>query len=540
MVVDINRCIGCQTCTIACKDINDTPPGVQWRRVLDVEQGTFPDVERLFLVVGCQHCEEPPCVPVCPSGATAQRADGLVTMDYDTCIGCGYCAVSCPYQARTIVHDKKWFYGQETEPERIVSHDDRLGVANKCTFCKERLDDGLAQGLTPGVDPEATPMCSASCIARAIHFGDFNDPDSNVSLLTRDNQSFQMHEELGTNPQIRYLYETPAVPGREATAEDTGDERLADPANPLVGQRQTFWDLRAAVNFTMGGFSSGLAALACLLYFAGIVHERWLLGLYLVAGVCMAVGLFFVFLEIGRKLRFFNVLRRPQSSWMTRETYVVAVFYPALLADLIWPSAALHLLIGLAAAAFLFCQARILYAAKGIPAWRHPLIPWMLAATGLAEGAAFITLSGHLAAPTAPWLSPVTTVALPRHRQGQRHSAAGAGGSRARGAVGAGRGACAPRRALRRSARLVRRPGLGHRDRRSGRARRRGALEVHGGRLRLLPAGLRLAENAPARLRRTRRPGALRRRLGTPSTLRLWPKRLQRPKVSRLLTIFGR
>jgi phenylacetyl-CoA:acceptor oxidoreductase subunit 1 len=412
MVVDINRCIGCQTCTIACKDINDTPPGVQWRRVLDVEQGTFPDVERLFLVVGCQHCEEPPCVPVCPSGATAQRADGLVTMDYDTCIGCGYCAVACPYQARTIVHDKKWFYGEETVQERVVSHDDRLGVANKCTFCKERLDDGLAQGLTPGVDPEATPMCSSSCIARAIHFGDFNNPDSNVSQLTRDNQSFQMHEELGTNPQIRYLYETPAVPGREASAADTDDERLADPANPLVGKRQTFWDLRAAVNFTMGGFSSGLAALACLLHFAGIVHERWLMGLYLVAGVCMALGLFFVFLEIGRKLRFLNVLRRPQSSWMTRETYVVAVFYPALLADLIWPSAALHLLIGLAAAAFLFCQARILYAGKGIPAWRHPLIPWMLAATGLAEGAAFITLSGHLAAPTTPWLSPVAALAL--------------------------------------------------------------------------------------------------------------------------------
>ncbi len=89
MVVDLNRCVGCQTCTIACKHSNDTPPGVQWRRVLDVERGTFPDVERLFLVTGCQHCAEPPCVPVCPTGATAQRADGLVTMDYDTCIGCG-------------------------------------------------------------------------------------------------------------------------------------------------------------------------------------------------------------------------------------------------------------------------------------------------------------------------------------------------------------------------------------------------------------------------------------------------------------------
>ena len=103
MVVDVNRCVGCQTCTVACKHANDTVPGVQWRRVLDVETGKFPDVERLFMVVGCQHCAEPPCVPVCPSGATKQRGDGLVTMDYDLCIGCASCAVACPYQARTIV-----------------------------------------------------------------------------------------------------------------------------------------------------------------------------------------------------------------------------------------------------------------------------------------------------------------------------------------------------------------------------------------------------------------------------------------------------
>ena len=111
MIVDLNRCVGCQTCTIACKQANDTPPGVQWRKVLDVEYGQFPSVERLFLVTGCQHCANPSCVPVCPTGATKQRADGLVTMDYDACIGCGYCAVSCAYQARTIVHDPKGYYG---------------------------------------------------------------------------------------------------------------------------------------------------------------------------------------------------------------------------------------------------------------------------------------------------------------------------------------------------------------------------------------------------------------------------------------------
>ncbi len=410
MVIDVNRCVGCQTCTIACKNINDSPPGVQWRSVLDVEQGTYPDVERLFLVVGCQHCAEPPCVPVCPTGATAQRADGLVTMDYDTCIGCGYCAVACPYQARTIVHDKKWFFGEETASERLTSHDDRLGVATKCNFCEERLDDGLARGLTPGVHPEATPVCSASCIARAIHFGDFNDADSNVSSLVRDNKTFQMHEGLGTDPQIRYLYETPAVPGREASSEDTSDERLADPANPLVGTRQTLWDFRAAMNFTLGGFASGLAVVAYVLHLLGLGGAPT--DLYLVAGIGMAIGLFFVFLEIGRKLRFLRVLLRPQSSWMTRETYAVALFYPALLADLMWPGEVLHLVVALAAAAFLYCQGQILFAGKGIPAWRHPLMPWMLVATGLAEGAAFIALSGALASFAAESAGPAATAAL--------------------------------------------------------------------------------------------------------------------------------
>ena len=403
MVVDLNRCVGCQTCTIACKHSNDTPPGVQWRRVLDVERGTFPDVERLFLVTGCQHCAEPPCVPVCPTGATAQRADGLVTMDYDTCIGCGYCAVACPYQARTIVHDKSWYYGAPTAQETKVQHDDRYGVANKCTFCVERIDEAAEIGLTPGVDLSHTPACVSSCIAGALHFGDFADDASNVSRITRDSANFQMHAELGTDPQIRYLYDVPdATPGRDAAPEDTDDTVLARPEDPMVGDRQTFWDMRAAMNFTLGGMFSGLAVVALIAHlfargdgvwlFYGM-GESGLLLLYLGAGIGMAVGLFLVFLEIGRKLRFMYVLLRPQTSWMTRETYVVALFYPALLADLIWPSMVLHAVVAIAGGAFLYCQGHLLHAGRGIPAWRVEAMPRMLVATGLFEGAGWLAIA---------------------------------------------------------------------------------------------------------------------------------------------------
>jgi phenylacetyl-CoA:acceptor oxidoreductase subunit 1 len=407
MVVDLNRCVGCQTCTIACKHHNDTVPGVQWRRVLDVEVGSFPDVERLFLVTGCQHCADPPCVPVCPTGATRQRADGLVTMDYDVCIGCAYCAVSCPYQARTIVHDERWYYGVETRQERAVAHSERRGVAQKCTFCIDRVDSAPAQGLTPGLDPEVTPACSAACIAQAIHFGDFNDPASNVSRLAAGNPVFQMHAELGTDPQIKYLYTTPAVPGREAAARDDDDERLADPANPLVGQRQALWDWRAAMNWCFGGVSSGFALLAALGAWAGAVDGARLPAAFALAAVLMAIGLFFVFLKIGRKLRFWRAVSRPQTSWMTRELYAVAVFFPAVAADLVRPQPALDALAALAAAAFLVCQAKILHRARGIPAWRAPLIPWMIAATGLLEGFGLLALvafvsPGFAAAPLLP------------------------------------------------------------------------------------------------------------------------------------------
>ena len=386
MVVDLNRCVGCQTCTIACKHHNDTPPGVQWRRVLDVEQGKYPNVERVFLVTGCQHCANPPCVPVCPTGATRQRADGLVTMDYDTCIGCGYCAVACPYQARTIAHERAWYFGTPSRQEEQVFHDEQVGVATKCTFCVDKIDEAAkSPDVVPGLDLEATPACAASCIAEALHFGDFADPGSNVSRLAAENAHFQMHADLGTDPQIRYLYEVPATtPGRDADEAD--DTRGSDLNDPLVGGRQTFWDGRAAMNFILGGMSSGLVVAAFAVWAIGLMADALLPWFFAAAAVGMGIGLLFVFAEIGRKARFLYVLRRPQSSWMTRETYAVAVFFPAVAADLFWPSPALHTVVAIAAAAFLFCQGRILHAGRGIPAWRVGLVPWMLIASGLYEG----------------------------------------------------------------------------------------------------------------------------------------------------------
>lgn len=394
MVIDLNRCVGCQTCTIACKHTNDTPPGVQWRRVIDIEQGTFPDVERLFLVTGCQHCAEPPCVPVCPTGATQQRADGLVTMNYDVCIGCAYCAVSCPYNARTIVHEAKGYYSDDTltRQEQATAHPERIGVAQKCTFCQDRIETGLAAGLIPGVDPQATPACSASCISQAIQFGDFNDPKSHVSKLLDSQPSLQLNAEVGTDPQIKYLYTTPAVPGR-ATGEEVGEEeRMADPVNPLVGKVQAFWDWRAAMNWIFGGIGTGLAIATMFALWFRTIDPALAPKLYFASAALVAMGLFCVFLKIGRQLRFWRAAARPHSSWMSRELYAVLVFFPSVLGCLLAPGKGVFALAGISAGAFLFCQAKILHRARGIPAWRAPLVPWMIIASGLLEGCGALAL----------------------------------------------------------------------------------------------------------------------------------------------------
>ena len=207
MVADLRRCVGCQTCTAACRHANATPPGVQWRRVLDMEVGKYPEVKRAFVPVGCMHCADPPCMHVCPSTATKKRPDGIVTIDYDLCIGCAYCAVACPYQARYKTDVATFAYDKPNEAEDKRFDASRLGVATKCTFCVDRIDSGLEQGLMPGVDPEATPACVNSCIAQALHFGDVEDPQSNVSRLLEENQHFRMHEELGTGPGFYYLWD---------------------------------------------------------------------------------------------------------------------------------------------------------------------------------------------------------------------------------------------------------------------------------------------------------------------------------------------
>ncbi|MCP3970825.1 MAG: 4Fe-4S dicluster domain-containing protein [Rhodobacteraceae bacterium] len=407
-LADLNRCVGCQTCTASCKHTNATGPWVQWRKVLDFEAGEFPDVSRAFVPVGCMHCAEPSCMEVCPTTATRKRDDGIVTIDYDICIGCTYCIQACPYQARFKVDRQNQVYGggKQMGHEQKRENWSRRGVAQKCTMCSDRIDAGLAEGLTPGIDEMATPACVASCISGALQMGDLDDPNSNVSRLLAKRRHFRMHQELENDPGFYYLYEDADENSTADNPSTDPPEMAAEPAGmaTISPRLQTQWDWRAAGNFAFGGTGTGLMAAAMLAgFFAPVM---WLAALLAMGFVAM--GLFFVWLEIGRPLRFLNVYLNPQTSWMTREAFAVSPFFG--LGALAWllDSHALGLAAALCGLGFVYAQGQVLRFAKAIPAWRQKGIVGLIVSTALCEGFGLLaalsavagreTMPGHQAA----------------------------------------------------------------------------------------------------------------------------------------------
>jgi phenylacetyl-CoA:acceptor oxidoreductase subunit 1 len=210
MVIEQKRCIGCNACVLACKAEHFLPPEIMWNRVLIAETGKYPTVNKLIYSIRCNQCKEPKCVDACPTGATQKREDGIVFIDENQCVGCRYCMIACPYQARSFYEDgdKEYFPGQGlTEHEKIgrLLYPHQVGVVQKCIFCKERIDAGLAQGLKPGVDRDASPACMIMCPTQAIHFGDLDDPYSDISQLIKEKKGHPFHAEFDTQPSIYYI-----------------------------------------------------------------------------------------------------------------------------------------------------------------------------------------------------------------------------------------------------------------------------------------------------------------------------------------------
>lgn len=200
MAIDIKRCFGCQTCAVACKMANGMPKGVAYSKVLtvggsfiDTARGSYPDCSLEYLPFQCQHCEKPVCMAACPTGATQQRDDGIVSIDGELCIGCASCIEACPYEGvRTLLEGAPDYYldmvvGEADAPAH------RGGTVEKCTFCYNLVDRG---------EP---PACMQLCPGRARHWGDLDDPESGISRAIAGREYDFLHEEAGTSPKIYYL-----------------------------------------------------------------------------------------------------------------------------------------------------------------------------------------------------------------------------------------------------------------------------------------------------------------------------------------------
>lgn len=202
MVIDLDRCVACQACTAACRAENNVPfagpedsdlsRAIFWHDVLSEVEGEYPNLRGTFIPRPCMHCENPPCVRVCPVGATYQNEEGLVLQRYDRCIGCRYCMVACPYAVRYF----NWGAPEWTDGmDRYLNPDIPIrpkGIVEKCTFCSHRLP---------------VPACNQACPGNARTFGDLDDPDSVVSELARSPRAFRLLEDLGTEPKVYYLRE---------------------------------------------------------------------------------------------------------------------------------------------------------------------------------------------------------------------------------------------------------------------------------------------------------------------------------------------
>lgn len=220
MVIDLNKCTGCGECATACKVENNVPVvgpeassrgrTMLWMDMITTHEGEYPDVKVRHLPRPCLHCDNPPCIKVCPVRATYKNDEGIVTQVFPQCIGCRYCMAACPYTVKSF----NWYPPEWPEtmaaalnPDVSVRPD---GVVEKCTFCIHRLQKAREVAAVEQRElreGDYVPACAESCPTHAISFGDLDDSASEVARLARSPRAMRLLEELGTEPKVYYLAE---------------------------------------------------------------------------------------------------------------------------------------------------------------------------------------------------------------------------------------------------------------------------------------------------------------------------------------------
>jgi Fe-S-cluster-containing dehydrogenase component/formate-dependent nitrite reductase membrane component NrfD len=410
-VIDQTKCIGCHACTTACKSENDVAVGVFRTWVKNVDVGTFPEVRRHFAVLRCNHCEDAPCVEICPVTAMYQRADGLVDFDEDLCIGCKACMQACPYDA--------------------IYLDPDSNTAAKCNFCSHRVDQGLL------------PACVVVCPVEALVFGDLDDPTSKVSRELAEKKVTVRRPEQRTKPKAFY------IGAHEATldplaAEHDGMYAWADMKNEGTGAqghrrtvprspgapvprvsydvpRQRTWGWKVSSYIWAKSLAAGAALVLAVARIAGYDPGgpvlKWYAPLAAVFFLTLTGALLVA--DLKRPERFWMILVRPQwRSWLARGAFVITGFGACLVAwiaarwlgaeqvldFLAWPVAVLAFITAVYTA-LLFAQC------EGRDLWQSPVLYFHLAlhAPVAALTALFIAAPAlgvaQKTSPFAPWLS---------------------------------------------------------------------------------------------------------------------------------------
>ncbi len=405
-IIDHRKCIGCHACTVACKSENEVPLGTFRTWVKYIEKGEYPDTRRFFSVLRCNHCEDAPCVTICPVTALFRRDNGIVDFDGNRCIGCKACMQACPYDALYV--------------------NPNTNTAEKCNFCAHRVEVGLE------------PACVVVCPEQAIIAGDMDDPAAKISRLLASEQTQVRKPEAGTRPKLYYI-ETDQAALRPTEQTHTGGYLWAEQQMDAVMQneqalaeaearaRTTYdisherpWGWKVSAYLWTKSISAGAFIVAALGLGFGVARPRvggaWLLESVAppVAMIFLVATLALLVLDLKRPERFLSILFRPQwKSWLVLGGYILAGYGALLGVWLVMPYLGLNALeqpiLWLGAlfaagsavySAFLFRQAR------GRVFWHSTLTPLHLFAQALVAGSATLLLIAAIASEvTFFWLT---------------------------------------------------------------------------------------------------------------------------------------
>jgi len=389
-VIDNRKCIGCHACTVACKSEHDVPIGVNRTWVKYIEHGEFPNSQRSFSVMRCNHCSDAPCVSICPVTALYKREDGIIDFDSDRCIGCKACTQACPYDALYI--------------------DPNTNTAAKCNYCTHRVEKGIE------------PACVVVCPEHAIISGDLNDKGSEIAQLLTENTFSVRKAEKGTAPKVYYIDAHPD--SLEPTAADTKENYIWSSQSEGVGHNKSkppakkeFWDASSTVSYdspdkgvlwgwevaaylVTKGISGGILLLALLFNMLGIASDLFLFNCVIISLVFLGITGGLLVKDLDRPDRFLSILLRPQwKSWLVKGAYFIMIYSLLLCLWLVGYLLRMDLIISIASillipfatltiiyTAFLFAQA------KGRDYWQNPVLPLHMLVHGVLLGAAFLLI----------------------------------------------------------------------------------------------------------------------------------------------------